>query len=217
MHKKANQEILKIFGKEEKPDEKINEAICRISRLEKIDLASEDQQDYSLGIIRIWEDGDFGPLHRDNANFEVPDFKISKYQNQISCVLHLQTPEKGGELIVYKQRWQKLDEKFREIGFGYKRNVLNVSENAVIVPNQGDLMIFNPKFFHEILPTKGGTKRLTFGYFYWIFWFRKLGRIMVIVVVSTMKILGVVFYFVLIKTKYEKKEIIQISFTENKM
>ena len=164
---KNNQELFKIFGKKENPVKKINKTICRISKLQKIDLASEDQRSYSLGIIRIWEDGDFGQLHRDNSNFEVPDFKISKYQNQISCVLHLQAPEKGGELIVYNQAWQKPDEKFRDIGFGYKRDVLNKEEcrDAIIVPNQGDLVVFNPRFFHEIRPVKGVTKRLTFGYF----------------------------------------------------
>lgn len=162
--KKSNQQISNIFGVEN-PINKINNIICDTSRLEKIKSAAEGELDYSCGIIRIWENEDVGPLHRDYASFESPNFKISRHKNQLSCVLYLQSPKKGGELVIHNQEWQKSDEKFRSIGFGYSREVLKGSEYAIVIPKQGDLVIFNPKFFHEIFPTKGESNRLTFGYF----------------------------------------------------
>lgn len=162
--KLANEELEKIFT-QKNPVQDIHNKIKEISNL-KISTAVEDGKTYSQGIIRLWEMGDFGPLHRDNANFEVPDFQISKYQNQLSCVLYLKEPELGGELIIYRQKWEKTDEKFREIGFGYTKKVLKTSDKAIVFPSQGDLVIFNPNHYHEILPTNGIDRRITFGNFF---------------------------------------------------
>ena len=136
----------------ENPVKKIHDLLCKISNLEKVKTASEDGKNYSDGIIRIWEVNDEGPLHRDNAKFEVPNFEISKYANQLSCVLHLQAPLNGGNLVIYKQKWEKSDEKFRKIDFGYTKDVLKEGiESITIEAKQGDLVIFNPRLFHEIL------------------------------------------------------------------
>ncbi len=160
---KSNNQLTKIFN--ESPAPRINEIIYKTSRIKKILPAMEDGKDYANGIIRIWENEDSGPLHRDYANFESPNFQISRHENQLSCVLYLDSPKSGGELVIHKQKWVKSDEKFRDIEFGYRREVLKSSESVRIVPKQGDLIIFNPRFFHEILPTIGKSKRLTYGYF----------------------------------------------------
>ena len=162
--KVANDELNKIFT-EKNPVHDIHNKIKEISNFE-ISTATEDGATYSQGIIRLWETGDIGSLHRDNANFEVPNYQISKYQNQISCVLYLYEPELGGELVVYRQKWEKPDEKFREIGFGYKKEVLKTTEKTTVFPIQGDLIIFNPNHYHEILPISGIDRRITFGNFF---------------------------------------------------
>ena len=162
--KTANDELDNIFA-EKNPVHDIHKKIKEISNFD-ISTAKENGAIYSQGIIRLWEMGDIGPLHRDNANFEAPDYKISKYENQLSCVLYLQEPEGGGELVIYKQKWEKPDEKFREIGFGYTKEVLKTSISSTIIPTQGDLVIFNPNHYHEILPINGIHRRITFGNFF---------------------------------------------------
>ncbi len=161
----SNQEISKIFSSTGDPYKKINQVISKISKIEKLTPAMESTKDYSHGIFRIWENNDFGPLHRDYANFEAPNFHISRHKNQISCVIYLQNPSKGGELVIHKQQWEKADEKFRAIDFGYSRQVLKETTHEKILPRKGDMIIFNPRFFHEILPTIGRDKRVTFGFF----------------------------------------------------
>ena len=164
-HAKLANDVLNKTFTEKNPVHDIHNKIKEISNFE-ISTATEDGATYSQGIIRLWETGDFGPLHRDNANFEVPNYQISKYENQLSCVLYLQEPELGGELVIYRQKWEKSDEKFREIGFGYTKKVLKTSEKATVFPSQGDLVIFNPNHYHEILPISGIDRRITFGNFF---------------------------------------------------
>lgn len=161
----SNKKISKIFSDTEDPIEKINQVIHKISKIENIIPATEQKNDYSHGIFRIWENSDFGPLHRDYANFEAPNFQISRHENQLSCVLFLQNPTKGGELVIHNKKWEKPDEKFRAIDFGYSREVIKEVSYEKILPQKGDLIIFNPRFFHEILPTIGKTNRVTFGFF----------------------------------------------------
>ena len=92
-------------------------------------------------------------------------FDISKFSIQLSTVLYIQQSQKGGELVLHKKSWKKSDEKFRNIDFGYSRDViLDCNESVKIKPNQGDLIIINPIYYHEILPVKA-NKRITLGLF----------------------------------------------------
>ena len=152
-----------IFNSLEDPIEKIKSLLSESLRL-KVEIANQNNMLYSAGVIRIHEVGDYAPIHRDNANFEARNFTVSKYDSQISCVLHLKAAKAGGEIKIYKQFWEKRDEKFRNPGFGYSNNVLSTKENVIVKPEVGDLIIINPLYYHEILPVKE-SNRISLGSF----------------------------------------------------
>jgi len=163
--KKSEKKIKQLFHDVEDPRIKIQKVISQFFPIKNVTVAREKNNYYSNGIIRIHEKGDCAPLHRDNVSFEAPQFFVSKLTNQLSCVLYLQQSE-GGELIIYKKKWNEIDQKFREIGFGYSRKVLeNISDSVSIYPNPGDLVILNPNYFHEVTKVSGKQSRVTLGVF----------------------------------------------------
>lgn len=163
---KARQTLRKIFAGMEDPRKKIHYLASLLFPSKEITVATEGDKKYACGIIRLHENGDFAPIHRDNVRFEARNFDVAKFSIQLSTVLYLQQTEKGGELVLHKQSWKKSDEKFRNIGFGYSRDVIaNCKQFVKIKPNQGDLVIINPIFYHEILTVLGKTRRITLGLF----------------------------------------------------
>ncbi len=162
----ARQALRKIFEDIEDPRKKIHKLLSEIYPEKKVSVAYEKEKKYACGVIRIHDFGDYANIHRDFVKFEAPNFSVSKLSNQLSSVLYLQQSELGGELVIYKKTWNKTDERFREINFGYSRSVLDDCKDAVkIKPKQGDLIIINPVHFHEILPVKGKKRRVTLGLF----------------------------------------------------
>ena len=131
-----------------------------------ISLASEFQNDYSPAIIRIHEKGKSIPIHKDNVKYEGKEYALSDIDHQLSCVLHLQESESGGDLIMYKKQWKKEDERFRNIDFGYSSRVLEPSESCKMSSlNAGDLVIMNPSYYHKVTKITGNTPRITLGMF----------------------------------------------------
>ena len=91
---------------------------------------------------------------------------MSSIDGQLSCVLHIQESEEGGDTTIYKKKWKKTDEKFRNIEFGYSENVINSSESWKISNlNAGDLVILNPNYYHEVSEIRGDTSRISLGMF----------------------------------------------------
>ena len=84
----------------------------------------------------------------------------------MSAVLHLQSSESGGELIIYDKFWSDNDERFRNPKFGYTSNVVNDVHMSKIFVRQGDLVIINPNKYHSVNTIKGKIKRVTFGFFF---------------------------------------------------
>ena len=162
----ARKTLRSIFDGIEDPRKKVHKLLSEIFPEKNVSVAYENEKKYACGVIRMHDFGEYANVHRDFVKFEAPNFGVSKLSNQLSSVLYLQQSEKGGELVIYKKTWKKSDEKFREIDFGYSRNVLGDCQNAVkIKPKQGDLIIINPVHFHEILPVKGKKRRVTLGLF----------------------------------------------------
>lgn len=164
--KNARQTLRTIFEGIDDPRKKIHSLASVLFPEKEITVATEEGKKYACGIIRIHENGDSAPIHRDNVRFEARNFSVARFPNQLSSVLHLQQPEKGGELVLHKQPWKKSDEKFRNIGFGYSRDVIsNCKQSVKICPKQGDLVIINPIYYHEVLPVQGSKIRVTLGLF----------------------------------------------------
>ena len=160
----SQNKINEIFDNLENPIEKIKSLLSSCFQRD-VSIAKENGKEYSSSIIRIHEKNDYAPLHRDNAKFEAEAFSVSSFDSQLSCVLHLQSCSNGGDLKIYRQFWKKQDEKFRNPGFGYSKNVLDSKEYVKIKPEVGDLIIINPLFYHEVLPILDFT-RISLGTFF---------------------------------------------------
>ena len=123
---------------------------------------------YASCTIRRHEKGKKVPLHKDNVTYEGVEYNVSKIDNQISCILHLQETEKGGNLLIYNKKWEKKFEEFREIEFGYNSILTKNIEVNTVEAKIGDLVIINPNYLHEITKIQGNTDRITLGMFFGI-------------------------------------------------
>ena len=132
----------------------------------EISLAKESGKDFAPFVIRIHESGKSIPVHKDHVGYEGKEYSISNINNQLSCVLHLQKSQKGGDLIIYKREWTRTDEKFRKIEFGYTKELVE-SEKFCKISNieRGDLVIINPLHYHEVTKIQGTSPRITLGMF----------------------------------------------------
>ncbi len=162
---KASNDNLKTIFSSDDPRCKMRECVTALCGT-NIEFAQEKTMPYSNGIIRFHDPGTCVHIHRDHAVFEAPNFSISNLTGQMSAVLQLQAAESGGNLSVFNKFWTKSDEKFRNVDFGYSKNVVNQVPHTSIDCNQGDLIIINPKKYHSISMIKGRLQRITLGFFF---------------------------------------------------
>ena len=163
--KTATKHFEEIFSGIDNPLIQIQEKLSDFFPNYDIKTAIEQGSFYSPCVIRIHPNGTSIPIHKDNVAYEGINYEISSIDSQLSCVLHLQNSEIGGELKIYKQSWTRQHEKYREIEFGYNSKFLQNAESCTIKPKSGDLVIINSKNFHETLPILGKTPRITLGMF----------------------------------------------------
>lgn len=157
--------VRQVFSGLEDPRKKIHKTLQVLFPEKQVTVAVENGKKYACGVIRLHELGDFAPIHRDNVSYEARNFDVSKFSIQLSTVLYIQQSQRGGELVLHRKSWSKSDEKFRNIDFGYSKDVISdCKESVKIKPNQGDLVIINPIYYHEILPVRA-NKRITLGLF----------------------------------------------------
>ena len=140
----------------------------KISKLFKkqISTAIENGMSYSDAVIRIHSSNDSVHLHRDNSNFEMNEYNVSHLENQLSAILYLQSPINGGELTIFQKMWNKKDEYMREPEFGYSSELVKNIFKTKILPIEGNMIIFNPKFYHQIESIVGTKSRITLGFFF---------------------------------------------------
>ena len=164
--KYAQKTIGKIFEEIENPIEKIYGFISMLFPAFSVSVATESQNDYSQAIIRMHEKGKSIPIHKDNVRHEGKEYAICGVEQQLSCVLHLQESESGGELIIHDKQWKKEDERFRNIDFGYSAELVKGSKFCKMSGfDAGDLVIINPNYYHEVTKITGNTSRITLGMF----------------------------------------------------
>ena len=120
----------------------------------EISEIKENQKKYAMCTIRRHENGKSIPLHKDNVSYEGIEYDISKINTQLSCILHLQQTEKGGNLSIYNKQWNRELEKYREIEFGYNPKIKENTSVDIIESQLGDLVIINPNFLHEVKKLK---------------------------------------------------------------
>ena len=134
----------------------------------EITETKENHRNYASCTIRRHKKGKSIPLHKDNVSYEGVEYQVSKINNQLSCILHLQETEKGGNLSIYNKQWEKKLEKHREIEFGYNPVVKKNTEADTIKSELGDLVIINPNYLHEVKKIQGNSDRVTLGIFFGI-------------------------------------------------
>ena len=162
---KSNQKIQNIFSDVQSPLYLMQKTITDIFQ-KQISTATENSMSYSNAVIRIHQDRDSVHLHRDNSNFEMPEYSISHFENQLSAILYLQSPKKGGDLTIYQKIWHKEDEKLRQPEFGYSSEIVNNVQQTRILPISGTMVIINPKFYHQIESVSGVKQRISLGFFF---------------------------------------------------
>ena len=140
----------------------------KISKLfgKKIYTATENGNVYSDAVIRIHESEDSVHLHRDNSNFEMSEYNVSQMKNQLSAILYLQSPVEGGELTIFHKMWTKTDETMREPEFGYSSDLVRGVYQTKIRPIAGNMVILNPKFYHQIESISGLKSRIALTFFF---------------------------------------------------
>lgn len=116
--KKTRDTFERLFFGIKNPILEIHKIINSISPNYSISLAREFEMNYNPAVIRIHKTGKEIPIHKDNVKYEGREYAVSDIDQQLSCVLHLQESESGGDLIIYAKQWKKGDEQFRNIDFG---------------------------------------------------------------------------------------------------
>ena len=96
----------------------------------------------------------------------MPEYLVSEYQNQLSAILYLQSPQSGGELTIYDKQWCKDDESRRNPDFGYSSDVVDGVEHVTIRPIPGNLVLLNPNYYHKIGSICGTKPRISIGFFF---------------------------------------------------
>ena len=103
-------------------------------------------------------------LHIDFAGLDAPDWGIGNITSQLVWNLYVKAPSQGGICKVYNRQWQSEDEKYKTPGsYGYDYSLIATSEVKHNIPVTGDLVIFNSRNFHEVLPGIG--ERITISSF----------------------------------------------------
>lgn len=120
---------------------------------------------YFAGLIRLMQAGTL--LHIDYAPFDARNFDINKITNQLACNVFLKTPKNGGEVVINNKHWNKNDEQYKiNNSYGYDSLVVEKIQSVKIKPNTGDLILFNSRNYHQVLPNKNDdSNRLTLSCF----------------------------------------------------
>ena len=164
--KQSQRTFERIFCGIKNPITEIYNSISKMFPGYSVSLARELKNDYSSAVIRIHEKGKSIPIHKDNVRYEGKEYALSNIDHQLSCILHLQKSECGGDLVIYNKQWKKEDERFRNIDFGYSSRMTESIESCKISNfNTGDLVILNPSYYHKVTKITGDTSRITLGMF----------------------------------------------------
>ena len=163
--KKSNDFLKKLFAENTSPIISMRKTISKIFQ-KQLTTASENAMTYSDAVIRIHGNDDSVHLHRDNSNFEMSHYNISSLKNQLSAILYLQSPQKGGELTIFHKMWSRNDERMREPDFGYSSKLIKDVNQTKISPIEGDMVVLNPKFYHQIESVSGLRNRISIGFFF---------------------------------------------------
>jgi L-gamma-glutamyl-L-propargylglycine hydroxylase len=115
------------------------------------------------GMIREINEG--AGIHYDELAREFPDAADETPIAQIAFNCHLSTRESGGELNVFRRRWQPADEISHGDGYFYPGSLLDREQFVSVRASTGDAVLFDSRNYHRILPGEGAGRRVTLSFF----------------------------------------------------
>jgi hypothetical protein len=119
--------------------------------------------DYFAGVIRNMTTA---RLHCDWAPHEASGWTVGSIIEQLAWNVYLKIGAHGGQTRVYDRAWSEECEAFKTAGnYGYEPEVVAGSDFIEIQPGIGDLLIFSPRRFHEVICPDDGAERIAIGSF----------------------------------------------------
>lgn len=115
------------------------------------------------GMIREMTNG--AGIHFDELVREFPEGADDTPVVQLAFNCHLAMPAEGGELHVFRRHWQPEDEPLRGDNYWYPEEIVADACCASVLASVGDVVFFDPRNYHRILPHKGDGRRVTFSFF----------------------------------------------------
>ncbi|MGH3169821.1 MAG: hypothetical protein ACRDN0_28570 [Trebonia sp.] len=102
--------------------------------------------------------------HRDEVATQFPGVLDEEPMAQLVFNCYTQLADEGGELVVYKRRWQPEHEESRD-GYGYQQDLVDDAPVLTVQPTLGAAVIFDPRNYHKVLPSGAGRERITLSFF----------------------------------------------------
>lgn len=133
-------------------------------------LAKESKLDLDYG-SRLVRQIPMAKLHMDFAALCAQGWDIGNVQQQVTLNLYLREPRVGGECMVFNKAWkleddETLDEVQPLSSYGYPAKLVEGVRSECIRPEQGDIVLFNTRNFHEVVPSSGPVTRLSLTTFF---------------------------------------------------
>lgn len=118
---------------------------------------------YFAGLIRNLEEA---LPHADWAPQDAPGWSIGTVTAQLAWNAYYSTATLGGKLKIYDRPWTPDLENHRIPNtYGYDWHALGTARQAIVVPEAGDLIVFNSRNIHEVSRCNGEIPRVTVGSF----------------------------------------------------
>ena len=113
-----------------------------------------------VGLCRVIDPHKIVLPHQDDIRWDHQQDKLANLINQLAVNIYLKIPETGGELELWDYGFSTKEEYSKEAGESYGISKEKIKPPVVtITPKVGELIIFNPRNLHCILP--GDSARMS--------------------------------------------------------
>lgn len=124
------------------------------------ELMTLDGQKMFCGLLRAFHSGVEAEPHQDVLYWDSDYDRNAMLDNQLAANIYLKTPEEGGELELWNHKCdsqQEYENLRNPHSYGLDRTKLGSSE-LLILPEPGDLILFESNRVHAVLPSKGALR-----------------------------------------------------------
>ncbi|MFV2195046.1 proline hydroxylase [Nocardiopsis sp. LOL_012] len=123
---------------------------------EGVQPAKRQGRDLFVGTVREINSG--AHMHYDEIVREYPSGVVdSTIVAQLAFNAYISVPDRGGDTVVWRRRWQPSDVRQRR-GYGYEESLAGNVQHVTIKPCVGDGLIFDPRNYHAVRACEGGRR-----------------------------------------------------------